>query len=152
MDVNQASAFQAEMAQQIQADRYVDNKTTGEQFLAVNRNKEGVRTTASGLQYKVLRQGEGAIPTANDVVMVNYEGRLIDGTVFDASDDPEHPMELPLNELIDGWNEALQLMPVGSEWEIYIPQQLAYGNQQVGEEIKPFSTLIYKVTLREIKK
>ena len=152
MDVNQASAFQAEMAQQIQADRYVDNKTTGEQFLAVNRNKEGVRTTASGLQYKVLRQGEGAIPTANDVVLVNYEGRLIDGTVFDASDDPEHPMELPLNELIDGWNEALQLMPVGSEWEIYIPQQLAYGNQQVGEEIKPFSTLIYKVTLREIKK
>ena len=132
-------------------DQYADNKTAGQQFLAENKTKDGVQTTASGLQYKVLKQGDGPVPTATDVVKVHYEGRLIDGTVFDSSLARGEPMLLPLNEVIDGWAEALQLMPVGSEWELYIPQELAYGSESIGESVKPFSTLIYRVQLLDIK-
>ncbi len=131
--------------------QFADNKTAGQQFLAANKTKDGVQTTASGLQYKVLKQGDGPVPTATDVVKVHYEGRLIDGTVFDSSLERGEPMLLPLNELIDGWAEALQMMPVGSEWELYIPQELAYGSESIGEHVKPFSTLIYRVQLLEIK-
>jgi len=136
----------------VTTEKFVDNKTAGEQFLTENKTKEGVQTTASGLQYKVLTQGDGPKPTAADKVLVNYEGRLIDGTVYDSSYEQGAPMELGLNEVIDGWAEVLQLMPVGSTWEVYIPQELAYGAQEVGQHIKPFSTLVFKIELLEIKK
>jgi len=152
MTFAQASTCQERYQSAITADKFVDNKTAGEQFLSDNKNKDGVQTTASGLQYKVLTQGNGPKPTATDRVIVNYEGRLIDGTVFDSSYERGEPMELGLNEVIDGWTEALQLMPVGSTWEVYIPQQLAYGAEEAGQLIKPFSALVFKIELLEIKK
>ena len=131
-------------------EEFGDNKAAGEQFLAENKDKEGVVTTASGLQYKVITMGDGKVPTANDVVKVEYEGRLIDGTVFDASSQHgDEPAQFGVGQVIKGWTEALQLMPVGSEWEIYVPQNLAYGAQNMGT-IKPFSTLIFKVKLIEV--
>ncbi|MCR4604126.1 MAG: FKBP-type peptidyl-prolyl cis-trans isomerase [Prevotella sp.] len=133
-------------------EKFIDNKTAGEKFLAENKTRDGVQTTASGLQYKVLTQGNGPKPTISDKVIVNYEGRLIDGTVYDSSYERGTPMELGLGEVIDGWTEVLQLMPVGSTWEVYIPQNLAYGAEEVGELIKPFATLIFKIELLDIKK
>jgi len=152
MTLEQAEACQEGRRLTMTAEKFEDNKTAGEQFLAENKTKEGVQTTASGLQYKVLNQGNGPKPTASDKVTVHYEGRLIDGTVYDSSYQQGAPMKLGLNEVIDGWAEVLQLMPVGSTWEVYIPQQLAYGAEEVGEHIKPYSTLIFKIELLEIKK
>ena len=131
-------------------EEFGDNKAAGEQFLAENKEKEGVVTTASGLQYKVITMGDGKVPTANDQVKVEYEGRLIDGTVFDSSaQHGDEPATFGVGQVIKGWTEALQLMPVGSEWEVYIPQNLAYGAQNMGT-IKPFSALIFKVKLIEV--
>ncbi len=115
----------------------------GEKFLAENKTKEGVVTTASGLQYKVIKNGTGAKPKASDRVKVNYVGKLMDGTVFDASKDP---VTFGVGQVIKGWTEALQLMPVGSKWTIYVPAQLGYGSQDMGK-IKPYSTLIFDVEL-----
>ena len=127
------------------------NKEAGEKFLAENAKKEGVKTLPSGLQYKVLKEGTGAIPADTSMVKVHYEGRLIDGTVFDSSLKRGEPAEMYVNRVIKGWTEALTKMPVGSEWEVYIPQDLAYGEREAGQ-IKPFSTLIFKIQLLEIKK
>ena len=127
------------------------NRKAGEQFLAENRTKEGVHTTTSGLQYKVLTEGKGAIPQKTDKVKVNYEGTLIDGTVFDSSIKRGQPATFQVNQVIKGWTEALCMMPVGSKWELYIPQELAYGDRETGN-IKPYSTLIFTVELLDIEK
>lgn len=124
----------------------------GRDFLAENATKEGVITTASGLQYKVLVKGEGEVPQTTDKVKVNYEGRLIDGTVFDASSKHgNEPATFQANQVIRGWTEALTMMPVGSKWQLYIPQELAYGDRQAGN-IPPYSTLIFDVELLSIEK
>lgn len=126
---------------------YGANRTAGREFLAANAKKEGVITLPSGLQYKVLVKGEGQVPLATDRVKVHYEGRLIDGTVFDASKKHgDKPMELSLTNVIRGWTEALTMMPVGSKWQLYIPYELAYGDRDTGT-IKPFSALIFDIEL-----
>jgi len=130
---------------------YGPNKKAGEDFLAANAKKEGVKVLPSGLQYKVIKEGTGAMPTDSSLVKIHYEGRLIDGTVFDSSLKRGEPAEMYANRVIKGFTEALTHMPVGSEWEVYIPQQLAYGEREAGQ-IKPFSTLIFKIQLLEIKK
>ena len=127
------------------------NKKTGELFLAENAKKAGVVTTASGLQYEVIKKGNGPIPTATSKVKVHYHGTLIDGTVFDSSVERKEPAVFPVNGVIKGWTEALQLMPVGSKYKIYVPQALAYGAQNQGK-IKPFSMLIFEVELISIEK
>lgn len=131
---------------------YGPNREAGEKFLAENKTKEGVVTTASGLQYKVIEKGNGAIPTAKDKVKVDYEGRLIDGTVFDSSYKRGQAASFGVTQVIKGWTEALQLMPVGSKWELYIPYQLAYGERATGKDIKPYSALIFTVELKDIEK
>ena len=126
-------------------------REANEQWLAQNRDKEGVKTTASGLQYKILRAGTGAVPTDKDRVTVKYEGKMIDGTVFDSSY-KRTPQTSPFGgtQVIKGWTEALTMMPVGSKWELYIPQELGYGSRQAGQ-IKPYSTLIFTVELEGIE-
>lgn len=128
------------------------NRKAGEDFLAANKTKEGVVTLPSGLQYKVLTEGNGEKPSRTDKVEVNYEGRLIDGTVFDSSYERKTPSSFRVNQVIKGWTEALQLMPVGSKWEIYIPQELAYGEREQGRHIKPYSALVFTVELLGIDK
>ena len=130
--------------------RYGENKVAGEAFLAENAKKEGVVTTASGLQYKVIKEGKGEVPTETSTVKVNYKGTLIDGTVFDSSYKRNEPTTFRANQVIKGWTEALTMMPVGSKWELYIPQELAYGARETGGSIKPFSTLIFEVELLEV--
>ena len=132
-------------------EKYGENRKAGEKFLEENKKKDGAQTTESGLQYKVLTEGTGPKPTAEQTVKVDYEGRLIDGTVFDSSKERGEPLEFPLNGVIKGWTEALSMMPVGSEWEIYVPQELAYGSREMGK-IQPFSALIFKVKLLDIVK
>lgn len=124
----------------------------GKEFLEKNCKKEGVKRTESGLQYRILKEGHGAIPTENDRVRVHYVGRLTDGTVFDSSVERGQPAEFPINGVIPGWVEALQSMPIGSKWELYIPQELAYGDQGAGSTIPPYSTLIFEVELLDILK
>ena len=120
-------------------------------FLEENANKEGVITTESGLQYKVLKSGEGASPHKTDTVLVHYEGKLTDGTVFDSSIERDEPIEFPVNGVIAGWTEALQLMKEGDEWELYIPSNLAYGKAGAGDKIGPDETLIFETRLLSIK-
>ena len=131
--------------------KYGDNRRAGEAFLKANAKKDSVQTLPSGVQYKVLVQGKGEIPTATSRVKVNYEGRLVDGTVFDSSYERKKPATFGCNQVIKGWTEALTHMPVGSKWEIYIPQELGYGSREAGK-IKPFSALIFTVELLEIEK
>lgn len=131
---------------------YGPNRDAGIKFLKENAAKEGVITTASGLQYKVLVKGEGEVPQKTDKVLVNYEGRLVDGTVFDASaKHGDKPASFRADQVIKGWTEALTMMPVGSKWQLYIPQELAYGERNMGN-IKPYSTLIFDVELVGIDK
>ena len=132
-------------------EKYADNKAAGEKFLAENKTKEGVKTTESGLQYKVITEGKGEIPADTCKVKVNYKGTLIDGTEFDSSYKRNEPATFRANQVIKGWTEALTMMPVGSIWELYIPQELAYGSRESGQ-IKPFSTLIFEVELVGIEK
>lgn len=120
------------------------------EFLKENQAKDGIKSTESGLQYSVLKQGDGKIPSATDRVRVHYTGRLVDGTVFDSSEERGEPAEFPVNGVIKGWVEALQLMPVGSKWQLYIPQDLAYGSQGAGAAIPPYSALIFDVELLDI--
>lgn len=122
----------------------------GQNVLADNAGKDGVNQTESGLQFRVLTQGEGAIPARQDRVRVHYTGRLIDGSVFDSSVQRGQPAEFPVSGVIPGWIEALTLMPVGSKWELYIPHNLAYGKRGAGASIPPFSALIFEVELLEI--
>lgn len=130
--------------------QYGDNRRAGEAFLAANAKKDSVETLPSGVQYKVLVKGSGDIPTATSKVKVNYEGRLIDGTVFDSSYERKQPATFGCNQVIKGWTEALTHMPVGSKWEIYIPQELGYGSREAGK-IPPFSALIFTVELLDIE-
>ena len=132
-------------------EKYADNKAAGEKFLAENKAKDGVKTTESGLQYKVITEGKGEIPADTCKVKVNYKGTLIDGTEFDSSYKRNEPATFRANQVIKGWTEALTMMPVGSKWELYIPQELAYGSRESGQ-IKPFSTLILEVELVGIEK
>ena len=127
------------------------NKKEGEDFLAANKSKEGVVTLPSGLQYKILTAGSGPKPAVTDSVVCNYKGSLINGTEFDSSYKRGQPATFPLGGVIKGWTEALQLMPVGSKWELYIPSDLAYGDRQAGGDIAPGSTLVFEVELLSIQ-
>lgn len=131
--------------------KYGENKAAGEKFLAENKGKEGVITTPSGLQYRILKEGKGEVPTSASRVKVNYKGTLIDGTEFDSSYKRNAPATFGVTQVIPGWTEALTMMPVGSKWELYIPQELAYGAREAGQ-IKPFSALIFEVELLSIEK
>jgi len=154
MTVKEADSTANAMVESVKAkameEKYGENKQKGEEFLAENAKKEGVVTLPSGVQYKVLKAGTGAMPEDNSSVVVNYEGKLIDGTVFDSSIERGEPATFGVGQVIAGWQEALKLMPKGSEWEIYIPQDKAYGSRETGK-IPPFSTLIFKVELVDIK-
>ena len=144
---------QAEMAEkQAEQDKllYKDYIAENEAFLVKNKEKSGVTVTPSGLQYEVITMGTGEKPTVNSTVKVHYVGTLIDGTEFDSSVKRGEPAQFPLEGVIPGWTEALQLMPVGSKFKIYLPQNLGYGANQAGDVIKPFSTLIFDVELLEI--
>lgn len=125
-------------------------KEAGNKFLSENKAKEGVVVLPSGLQYKILKDGDGTQPKASDTVKCHYEGRLIDGTVFDSSIRRGEPAEFPVGGVIQGWVEALQLMKVGSKWQLYIPSELAYGSHGAGQAIGPDETLIFDVELLAI--
>ncbi len=127
------------------------NLTAGDAFLAANKKKPGVVTLADGLQYKILKAGKGAKPTATDTVTVNYAGRLVNGTEFDSSYKRGEPTSFPVNGVIPGWTEALQLMTPGSTWELYIPASLAYGERGAPPSIGPNETLIFKVELIKVQ-
>lgn len=127
-------------------------KQLGEQFLNTNKTKKGVVALPDGLQYKVLKQGSGPKPAANDVVTVNYEGHLINGQEFDSSAKHGGPAQFPVGQVIPGWVEAIQMMPVGSTWEIYVPENLAYGDQGAPPAIGPNEALIFKITLLKTEK
>lgn len=139
-------------AQEKEAAAAEENLAKGEKFLADNAKKKGVKVTDSGLQYKIIKQGKGAKPAATSSVKVHYEGKLIDGTVFDSSYQRGEPVNFKVNQVISGWQEALQLMPIGSEWEVYIPSDLAYGPAGAGGSIGPNEALVFKVELQAIEK
>lgn len=148
-------AFQQKMNTKMQEERKQlaeKNKAEGDAFLEENKQKEGVVTLPSGLQYKVLKEGNGPKPKENDTVIAHYVGKLLDGTQFDSSYDRGKPLTIQVNRVIPGWTEALQLMPVGSKWELYIPSNLAYGARGGGSVIPPNATLIFDVELLDIKK
>jgi FKBP-type peptidyl-prolyl cis-trans isomerase FklB len=128
------------------------NKADGKKFLDDNAKKSGVKSTASGLQYKVLKEGKGEKPKDSDIVETNYRGTTIDGKEFDSSAKHGTSSSFPVNGVIKGWTEALKLMPVGSKWELYIPSELAYGDEGYGDDIPPGSTLVFEVELLDIKK
>ncbi|NBB89488.1 MAG: FKBP-type peptidyl-prolyl cis-trans isomerase [Bacteroidetes bacterium] len=134
-----------------QESKHADNKKAGEEFLAKNKLRPEVKVTESGLQYEILETGEGPIPTADDKVKVHYHGTLINGEVFDSSVDRGEPISFPVTGVIQGWQEALQMMPVGSKWKLYIPYDIAYGERGAGSSIKPYSTLIFEISLLEIE-
>jgi FKBP-type peptidyl-prolyl cis-trans isomerase FklB len=127
------------------------NKTDGAKFLEENKKKPGIKTTASGLEYKSIKEGTGAQPKATDTVTVNYRGTLIDGTEFDSSYKRGQPATFPLNGVIKGWTEALQLMKAGSKYQLFVPSDLAYGERSVSPEIGPNATLIFEVELVDVK-
>ncbi|MDY4787300.1 MAG: FKBP-type peptidyl-prolyl cis-trans isomerase [Bacteroidaceae bacterium] len=131
--------------------KYGANRVAGEQFLKLNAKQDSVQTTASGLQYKVITMGTGEIPQKTDRVKVDYEGRLIDGTVFDSSYKRGKSATFPVGQVIAGWTEVLCMMPVGSKWEVYVPQELGYGDREQ-QKIPPFSCLVFTVELHEIVK
>nr|WP_320193854.1 FKBP-type peptidyl-prolyl cis-trans isomerase [uncultured Desulfobacter sp.] len=146
--------YQRAMEDKKQADRMESGKKNieaGKKFLEENSKKEGVKTTESGLQYKVLTEGSGKKPTASDTVETHYEGKTLDGTIFDSSYKREQTTTFPLNGVIKGWTEALQLMSEGSKYELYIPSELAYGAAGSGGTIEPYSTLIFTVELIAVK-
>ncbi|MEC9096382.1 MAG: FKBP-type peptidyl-prolyl cis-trans isomerase [Planctomycetota bacterium] len=127
-----------------------NNKKEGEAFLAANAKKEGVKATDSGLQYKIIKSGKGATPKPTSKVTTHYEGKLINGTIFDSSYKRGAPATFGVNQVIPGWTEALQLMKEGDQWELYIPSNLAYGERGVGADIGPNSTLIFKIELIKV--
>ena len=126
------------------------NKKAGEDFLKENGKKQDVKTLESGVQYKVIKEGTGALPKDTSMVKVHYEGKTLDGKVFDSSYKRGQPTDFRANQVIKGWTDALVHMPAGSIWEVYIPQELAYGERQQGADIKPFSMLIFKIELLEV--
>lgn len=155
MDMDSAMNYLQNNMERIKSDylaeTYAEYKAANEKFLAENKTKEGVKTTPSGLQYKVLVEGKGEVPAADSRVKVNYKGTLIDGTEFDSSYNRNTPATFGVSQVIKGWTEALKMMPVGSKWQIFVPQELAYGSRETGK-IKPFSTLVFEVELLEIVK
>jgi FKBP-type peptidyl-prolyl cis-trans isomerase FklB len=130
---------------------YGPNKEAGEKFMAENAKKEGVVSLPSGVQYKVIKEGNGKVPADTSTVVMHYEGRLINDSVFDSSYKRNQPYTVRCNQNIKGFTEALTHMPAGSVWEVYIPQELAYGERQAGAMVMPFSALIFKIELLEVK-
>ena len=153
MTVDSAQTVAQVMMQAIKAKElektFGSNKEAGEKFLAANKTKEGVKTLESGVQYKVIKEGNGAIPADTSLVKVHYEGKTVEGKVFDSSYERGEPINLRCNQTIKGWTDAMVHMPAGSVWEVYIPQDLAYGEREQGD-IKPFSALIFKIELLEV--
>ena len=152
MTMEEAQTFLNTYFVEAQAKEAQKSKEEGEKFLAENKSKKDVFTTESGLQYQVVTEGTGDKPTATDKVKVHYTGTLLDGTKFDSSVDRGEPMEFPVNGVIKGWTEVLQLMPVGSKYIVWIPSDLAYGERGAGQDIKPNSTLKFEIELLEIVK
>lgn len=150
-ELKKASQAVNDYMQSKQATQHDGNKKAGEEFLAKNKQREEVKVTESGLQYEILEAGDGPIPGPDDKVKVHYHGTLINGEVFDSSVDRGEPISFPVTGVIQGWQEALQMMPVGSKWKLYIPYDLAYGSRGAGSSIKPYSTLIFEVSLLEIE-
>jgi len=155
----EAMAVQQAFAQKLQAKRAAEvqeaatkNKAEGEKFLAANKSKSGVKSTESGLQYQVIEEGKGPKPALTDTVKVHYTGTLLDGTKFDSSVDRGEPAQFALNAVIPGWTEALQLMPVGSKYKLWIPAELGYGDRGTPGPIGPNQTLVFDVELIEIVK
>lgn len=148
MNVRNQERMQAQM--EAQRELHKDYIEQNEKFLADNKSKPGVITTESGLQYEVIKMGTGEKPTMANSVKAHYTGTLIDGTEFDSSITRGEPAQFPVNGVIRGWTEALQLMPVGSKFKLYIPEGLGYGAQGAGDAIKPYSTLVFEVELIEI--
>jgi FKBP-type peptidyl-prolyl cis-trans isomerase FklB len=149
------SNFQKEMMTKMQAkqkDSGDKNLKDGETFLAANAKKEGVKTLPSGLQYKVIKSGTGKTPKSTDTVKTHYHGTLIDGTVFDSSVERKEPVTFPVNGVIPGWTEALQLMKEGDKWTLFVPAKLAYGERGAGQKIGPNSALVFEVELLSIEK
>ncbi len=151
LNEQQANSVIMAFMQKESAEKAADNKKAGAAFLAANKNKPGVVTLPSGMQYMVLQEGTGPKPVATDKVKCHYEGSLIDGTVFESSIKNGQPVVFSVNGVIPGWTEALQLMPVGSKWRLFIPSNLAYGDQG-NQGIKPGATLIFDVQLLDIVK
>lgn len=153
IDLNEVTAALQELGQRAeaaQAEAFKAIDAENKAFLEENKKAKGVVVTESGLQYEILTEGTGEKPTATSTVRVHYTGSLIDGTVFDSSVKRGQPAEFPVNGVIRGWTEALQLMPVGSKWRLTIPQELAYGERGAGASIPPFATLIFEVELLDI--
>lgn len=159
LDKNQARYFIQSFFTKIQEEQkaelkkqYEINLTEGQKFLEENSTKEGVVTTESGLQYKILKKGNGPKPKATDIATVHYHGTLIDGTVFDSSIERNEPAQFPINMVIPGWTEALQLMPKGSKWQLFIPQELAYADSpRPGGPIEPYMVLVFEVELLDFE-
>ena len=153
MTIEQAQTVAQTKMQEIKAREmektYGSNREEGEKFLAANAKKEGVKTLESGVQYRVIKEGTGAVPADTSLVKVHYEGRLLNDSVFDSSYKRGEPITLRCNQTIKGWTDAMVHMPAGSVWEVYIPQDLAYGEREQGI-IKPFSVLVFKIELLEV--
>jgi FKBP-type peptidyl-prolyl cis-trans isomerase FklB len=152
MSDEQANNCMVSYVQGMRVEKAAGNKKAGEAFLAQNRKQQGIVSLPSGLQYQIIKESTGVKPTANDKVKVHYTGSLLDGTIFDSSVQRGEPLEIAVNGVIPGWIEALQLMPVGSKWKLFIPSHLAYGDNPAGPAIKPGSTLIFEVELLDIVK
>ncbi len=149
---DEAEKILNEYFRKIQEAKFLSVKEEGAKFLEQNQSKEGVVTLPSGLQYKIVKEGKGPKPLATDFVKTHYHGTTMDGKVFDSSVDRKEPVVFPVNGVIPGWSEALQLMPVGSKWQLFVPANLAYGERGAGPNIPPFATLIFDVELISIEK
>ena len=149
LQVEKRKEMEAKAAKEAEA-KFGDNKKAGEDFLAENKNKDGIKTTESGLQYMVIKEGTGDTPKATSRVKVHYHGTNLEGEVFDSSVERKKPSEFGLNQVIKGWTEGIQLMKEGAKYKFFIPQELAYGVQSRGDKIKPFSLLVFEVELIEI--
>lgn len=150
LSYDEAKQIMNEYFTNLQKFQLEQNKLMGEEFLAENKKNPNVVTLPSGLQYEILKEGEGKHPSATDQVKCHYTGSLIDGTVFDSSEQRGEPATFGVNQVIPGWVEALQLMKEGSRWRLFIPSELAYGERGAGQAIMPFSTLVFEVELLEV--
>jgi len=150
MDAETANSYIRRIVEQVSTDELMKTKESGLKFLAENKKEEGIVETQSGLQYRVIREGQGPSPTPEANVKVHYAGYLLDGTKFDSSHDRGEPAEFPVNRVIPGWTEVLQLMKPGAEYKVFIPPHLGYGDRQMGGDIPAGSTLIFEIELLEI--
>lgn len=151
LEVTETDMILQKFFEEIQKEQSGDKISEGEAFLKENAKRDEVVTLPSGLQYEILVEGDGPIPTATSTVKTHYKGTLLNGTVFDSSYDRGEPTSFPVNRVIAGWTEALQLMPVGSKWKLYIPYNLAYGERGAGQLIGPYETLIFEIELLDIE-